>query len=119
MAFPSPPHAGWWRRPESPHSVSRAHSRRMAPGMGPPSPAEARAQADRLLVAAERTADRQRGPVAQRTLVADRQRALATLEAHAHANAVLGVDARRAHRHVQHRRAHRALAVDATVLVGE
>src|SRR5690606_30020973 len=84
-----------------------------------PSPAEAGADAHRLLVAAECAADGQRGAIADRTLVAQRERALAALETDADADAVLGADARSARRHVQHRRAHRALAIDATVLVGE
>src|SRR5690554_6425255 len=83
------------------------------------SPAEASAQAHRLLVAAEGTADGHRGALADRALVAHRQGALPALEADAHAEAVLGADARGAGGHVAHRRAHRALAVDAAVLVGE
>src|SRR5690606_18977436 len=68
-----------------------------------PSPAEAGADAHRLLVAAECAADGQRGAIADRTLVAQRERALAALETDADADAVLGADARSARRHVQHR----------------
>src|SRR5690606_569928 len=83
------------------------------------SPAEARAHAHRLLVAAERTAERDRGAVADRALVAHRQRALPALEADAHPDPVRRADAGGAGGHVEHRRAHRPLAVDAAVLVGE
>src|SRR5690606_9528068 len=89
------------------------------PAPVPALPAEARAQADRRLVAAERTADRDHRAIADRTLVADRKRALAVLEAHAHAHPVLGAHAGRAGGHVEHRRAHRALLVDAAVLLAE
>src|SRR5690606_33138272 len=52
-------------------------------------------------------------------LVPDRERALSTLETDADADAVLGADAGGAGGHVEHGRAHRALLVDATVLLGE
>src|SRR5690606_33558421 len=78
---------------------------------------DAEAHAGGAFAAAEGAAKRERGAVADALAVADRQRALAALEAGAHRDAPAralaagGVD-----RHVQHRRAHRALAVDALVL---
>src|SRR5690606_5219259 len=105
-----------WRPAETPIPRLRAAC---APVAACASPAEAGAHANRLLVAAERTTERDRGAVADRALVAHRQRAFAALEAYADAHPVRGADARSAGGHVQHRRPHRALAVDAAVLVGE
>src|SRR5690606_4351990 len=85
-------------------------AKRTAARLAGQSPAKAGAHAHRLLVTAERAADGQRRAVADRTLVSQRQRALAALEAEADADPVLGADAGSAGGHVQHRRAHRALA---------
>src|SRR5690606_35171923 len=85
----------------------------------PALPAETGTQADRGLVAAERTTDGDHRAIADRTLVTDRKRALAVLEADAHADAVLRADASGAGGHVEHGRTHRALLVDAAVLLGE
>src|SRR5690606_24174416 len=85
----------------------------------PALPAEAGAEADRGLVAAERTADGDHRAIADRTLVTDGKRALAALEADTDADAVLRADARGAGGHVEHGRAHRPLLVDAAILLGE
>src|SRR3546814_351088 len=82
-------------------------------------PAEAGAHADRRLVAAERAADGDHRAIADRTLVTDRKRALAALEADADADAVLRADAGGTGGHVEHGRAHRTLLVDAAVLLGQ
>src|SRR5690606_26679076 len=94
-------------------------ARRTAARLAGRSPAKAGTHAHGLFVTAKRAADGQRRAVADRTLVAQRQRALPALEAEADADPVLGTDARGAGRHVQHRRPHCALAVDTAVLVGE
>src|SRR3546814_16244220 len=82
-------------------------------------PAEAGAHADRRLVAAERAADGDHRAIADRTLVTDRKRALAALEADAAADAVLRADAGGTGGNVEHGRAHRTLFVDAAVLLGQ
>src|SRR5207342_719508 len=82
-------------------------------------PTEAGADADRAVVATDRATHGERGAIADRTLVADRQRGLAVLGADADADAVLRAHAGGAGGHVEHRRAHRALAVDALVLFAE
>src|SRR5690606_19088068 len=82
-------------------------------------PAETCAQADRRFVTTERTTDGDHRAIADRTLVTDRKRAFAVLEADADAHAVLRADARGTGRHVEHGRAHRALLVDAAVLLAE
>src|SRR5690554_1013376 len=72
---------------------------------------DAEADAAGLLAAAEGAANRERAALADAPPVADRQRFLAALEPGAHRDAPAralragGVD-----RHVEHRRAHRALA---------
>src|SRR5690606_20905926 len=74
------------------------------------------AEAGRALVAAERTAERERRAT-HALAVAHRQPALAALEAHAHGDApAFAAGAGRVDRHVEHGRAHRAHAVDAAVL---
>src|SRR5690606_36364549 len=78
---------------------------------------DAETDAAGTLAAAERPAQRERGTLADAPAVADRERPLAAVEAgadrdaSARAAAVGGVDG-----HVEHGRAHRALAVDAAVL---
>src|SRR3546814_543745 len=84
----------------------------------PPLPSEAGAHADRRLVTAERAADGDHRAIADRTLVADRKRAFAALVTDADAHAILGADTGGAGGHVEHGRAHRALLVDAAVLLG-
>src|SRR5690348_4403175 len=79
-------------------------------------PAEARA--DALVAAAERTAEAERATLADLLAVADRHRRLAALPADAGADAALRAAAvRGVDRHVHHRGVHRALAIDALVLV--
>src|SRR5690554_1676011 len=83
------------------------------------SPSEAGTNTHRLLVTAERTTDGDGGALADCTLVTNGQRAFSPLESNADADPVLGADASGTCRHVQHRRAHRALAVQAPVDVVE
>src|SRR5688572_16150327 len=76
------------------------------------------ADASRLVVAAERTADRERRALADGLRIADRQRTLAVLPARTDADAAIRAAAvRRIDRHVHHRRAHRSLPVDALILL--
>src|SRR3546814_4278771 len=77
------------------------------------------AHADRRLVTAERAADGDHRAIADRTLVADRKRVFAALVTDADAHAILGADTGGAGGHVEHGRAHRALLVDAAVLLGQ
>src|SRR6478735_4162112 len=72
-------------------------------------PTETGADADRTVLAADRTADGQRRAIADRPLVTDRQRGFAPLRTHADADAVRRAHARGTHRHVEHRGAHRTL----------
>src|SRR5690606_15227358 len=79
---------------------------------------EAEADAGRALAAAERAADRERATLADLPAVADRKRRLAALPAGADRDAAArAARARGVDRHVEHRTGHRALAVDAAVLV--
>src|SRR5690606_3359207 len=84
----------------------------------PCSEIDAEADAGRLLAAAEGAADAEGRGLADAAAVTDRQRRLAALPARAHRDAAAralgagGID-----RHVEHGAGHRALAVDATVLV--
>src|SRR5262249_54106378 len=63
--------------------------------------------------------DGDRGAITDRALVAQRHRRLAALETDADADPVLGTDAGGTGGHVEHRGAHRTLAINATVHVAQ